>query len=319
MKNIKIAFPVALIILCLLSCRKQIVERIPVLTIEKDISIPSAGDIKFISFPSESVGYAAGDGSFFYKTVNGGNTWQIMEVVDYETDDLCAGIEFFNSEEGLLLLGGKVYQTNDGGVNWTIEGDGDFIGLSSDGIGVIGEHSPISLEIRTSIDNGESFQELVAISDPGDFQFSRVIGAELIVYTDYGRIVNLNSGSLSTAQVANSLALSYPSDFYLFDEYQYLVCENGDIIRNELESNNLRDFGLHKRAYYSVDGSENLIICVGERTISTNLPLGNGKEWNEVLDNEANGFSETFFKIKFTSYRSFYLSGSDGLIYKAKI
>lgn len=60
-----------------------------------DISIPNAGDIKHFTFPSTSVGYAASDSNFIYKTIDGGKTWNTIKINDWLYHSNCKGIVFF--------------------------------------------------------------------------------------------------------------------------------------------------------------------------------------------------------------------------------
>ena len=64
------AYLILAISFLLISCEKKFVEIIPVIEVEKDMSITGGGDIKYFSFPTTNVGYASASTSFIYKTTN---------------------------------------------------------------------------------------------------------------------------------------------------------------------------------------------------------------------------------------------------------
>jgi hypothetical protein len=49
------------------------------------------------------------------------------------------------------------------------------------------------------------------------------------------------------------------------------------------------------------------------------MDIGSEEKWNHVLDVNGNGFTQKFLTIRFSGYRQFYISGENGLIWKATI
>jgi hypothetical protein len=78
-------------------------------------------------------------------------------------------------------------------------------------------------------------------------------------------------------------------------------------------------YRVHSYEYYSIDGYQNFIVCVGEKSLVSNMEGVNEYTWNEVFNTDGNSFSETFYKIRFINSTRCYLSGSNGTIYKIKI
>ncbi|MEO9476520.1 MAG: YCF48-related protein [Cyclobacteriaceae bacterium] len=79
--------------------------------------------IQAVTFISESVGWAVGGNSLVLKTVDGGETWQKVEITLFEEIDYAQDIHFVDSNTGYLcgktIEGeGFVYKTTDGGDTW---------------------------------------------------------------------------------------------------------------------------------------------------------------------------------------------------------
>jgi photosystem II stability/assembly factor-like uncharacterized protein len=105
------------------SCEKKIIEIVPVIQIENDISIKTGKAIKYFSFPSSSVGFAGSDTLIIYKTTNGGDSWEIMNV---GASGKCRGIEFSDNLHGMCLMGTTMFSTVDGGLNWKRKSDCNY-------------------------------------------------------------------------------------------------------------------------------------------------------------------------------------------------
>lgn len=72
-------------------------------------------DLNAVYFADQKRGWVAGDGGFVSRTTDGGLTWTQQRV---ETKDAINDIYFRNKEDGYLLAGNGVFQTEDGGDNW---------------------------------------------------------------------------------------------------------------------------------------------------------------------------------------------------------
>ena len=309
-----------------LSCEKKIVETIPVMVIEKDISISGASDIKYFSFPSPTIGYAASPSNFIYKTIDGGSSWDQVTVV---ANKICNGLEFFDDLNGMCLMGKDVYVTDDGGQTFNIRGSGNFIGMTKDKIGVIGNCGNTTCVISTSVNKGQSFLIKGILNYDITFEYlsSRVVDSKIIIFSETGynypneNTYDISNNSSSSIGFGNLTAEEIPNDIYLSgtNSLGTTVGSDGFLLEDLFGTITSRDFYRHSYPYYSVDGNESLVVCVGERTITSNLDIGNGEKWNYVLDENGNGFSNTFYKIRFTNSNSFYLSGSNGILLKASI
>lgn len=308
--------------LLLSSCKKKIVEIVPVMEVESDLSIAGADAIKYFSFPGSSVGYAASEADFIYKTTNSGNSWTSILVTN---NKICSGLEFFDADKGMCLMDDDLYVTADGGQSWSLMGSGDFIGITDDGVGVVGDCGQTSCAIRTSTDFGQTFllQGTIDYSISFDFLAARIVDSKVVLFPKQGwdfpdenmfDLVTNNSSMISFGSINN---FQTPNDVYLLDGNGTVVGKDGLIIDDNLGSS--WQYSGHSYSYYSIDGDESFAVCVGEKTITTNLDIGNEENWNEVFDVEGNGFTETFYRIRFIDEKTFYISGSNGLLLKARI
>jgi len=72
-------------------------------------------DLNTVYFADSKRGWVAGDGGFVSRTIDAGLTWTQQRV---DTKDAINDIYFRNKEDGYLLAGSSIFQTEDGGQNW---------------------------------------------------------------------------------------------------------------------------------------------------------------------------------------------------------
>lgn len=155
MTNIKAPLPLLMLLAFLFaSCEKKYLEVVPVMQVEQDLSIAGTKDIKYFSFPSEQVGYAAENEAYIFKTTDSGKTWSKLVV---GTRGKCLGLEFFDPQNGICLMGEIVYVPANGGQTWTIRELVQFIGITADGKGITGSCNYLSCSIKASSDKGRTF------------------------------------------------------------------------------------------------------------------------------------------------------------------
>ena len=316
--------------LLMTSCKKKVIEIIAVIELVKDMSISGADDIKYFDFPTEQIGFAASETSFLYKTTNGGSSWLEVPVEGGGSTKVCKGLIFFNENDGLCLMNSHLFRTSDGGDNWSLSQTSvKFLEKSESDLAVIGKcgSSSFSIDVFTSSNFGASFsligdiQPFNSLNACNDFQFSSCHNNQLMLHFDeedalYG--INLADASNFTVVLDDLNAFEAPRDFYINENFGVLVGELGTIQTDYSSSWYVRKYYGHTYAYNTVDGYGDLVICAGENTISTNLPI-NENEWNEVFSEDGNGFKTTFYKVAFSNASNFYISGANGLIQKFKI
>lgn len=72
-------------------------------------------ELRAISFISNNIGWAVGQGQEILKTNDGGYTWEVISSFYNSKLD----VHFFNQNDGIILASSKMFLTNDGGLNWT--------------------------------------------------------------------------------------------------------------------------------------------------------------------------------------------------------
>jgi photosystem II stability/assembly factor-like uncharacterized protein len=79
-------------------------------------NIDSGKDLNAVYFADSKRGWVAGDDGFVSRTVDGGVTWEQQTVA---TKDAVNDIYFRNKDNGYLLAGNSIFQTEDGGQTWS--------------------------------------------------------------------------------------------------------------------------------------------------------------------------------------------------------
>ena len=305
------------------SCKKKIIEKIAVIEYE-NISLSDGGDVKAFSFPSLSVGYAAGNS--LYKTTDGGRSW-----VKLNFSGTVKSIEFVDENIGFCTAEGILYKTINGGQSWTMNISADYVAKSLNGLIVIAEETTFISNIKVSNNNGNTFNTAQTLSLDGHLSGLRVFGDIAYINDDASylndiiRGVNLADSNKIVRLNTKANAEENPNDVYYKNGAGAVVGGKG-LISNSSGSGNPYYIATFSRSYYghtytynSIDGYNNLMIAVGYHTIASNIDLNNKEAWNEVFDKDRNGFEQTFFRVRFFNSNTFFISGNNGLIWKAKI
>ena len=291
------------------------------MSIEKDMSIATTAAIKHFSFPTEKVGYAASDTNFIYKTIDAGSTW---DTISFPTNRSCNGIEFFDENSGMCLTGRNLYTTVDGGLTWNEIGNGSFIDITNEGIGVIVLKSTYNCEIMTLSEDMQSLTSVGSVTFHHDLVSFRVNQSKAYLFSKesnhHDEIIefDLDTKSNNKLQLQGVTYSDDPADIFINDEEEVIVGTSGVVMRR-ITSYYDRAYHRHNYDYLSVDGYKGFVVAVGAKTICSNLDLQNEYQWNEVFSSDGNGFDQTFYRIRFFNSPSFVISGSNGLLIRARI
>jgi photosystem II stability/assembly factor-like uncharacterized protein len=82
-------------------------------------------NLRGLSMVNDKIAWASGTHGTFLRTVDGGTTWVVGHVPGAESLDF-RDVEAFGADEAYLLAAGpgeqsRIYKTNDGGKNWTLQ------------------------------------------------------------------------------------------------------------------------------------------------------------------------------------------------------
>lgn len=179
--------------------------------------LPDAGTmdgIEAVSFPTTDIGYIAGWNNYIAKTIDGGDTWDELDVGSevYFFMDL----EFWDEDHGVAVgYGGEVYVTDDGGSSWTpatgINQDiQDIDYATSEILYAVGGDEKIS----KSIDGGYSWSEIYS----GTFQFY-LIGVDFL--GDFG-VVGGEDGKIMSTQNGGDSWSTFATGYHNFQGVQVI-------------------------------------------------------------------------------------------------
>lgn len=306
-----------------ISCKQKIIGVVPVIEVEKDLSIPGAGDIKYLIFLSDQIRYAASDSNVIYKTTDEGDSWTSKSI---GISGQINGLEFYDESNGLCLVENSLYETDDGGDTWSFNTSADLLGMVDGGIVVIGDCGFASCEIFTSNNTGNSFTSIGDVTMDDEFVNAVFENSQVYTFSSdvsyYDRVYGMDISTKQELKISfdNIFYDELPNDIYFDDDSGGVIVAPNGLIMNDGYFGYSREHYGHTYTFYSVDGYEDLTVCVGEKTIVSNIDTGDDEiEWKDVFDENGNGFDQTFYSIKFIDESTFYLSGSDGLLWRVKI
>lgn len=89
-------------------------------------TLTTSNNLYSVCFPSGSVGFTVGDSGTVYKTVNGANSWNLINtgsVTNFRS------VSFVNDTIGFICGGDEVLKTTDGGITWVSQTINDGTGF----------------------------------------------------------------------------------------------------------------------------------------------------------------------------------------------
>ncbi|MDR6969278.1 photosystem II stability/assembly factor-like uncharacterized protein [Flavobacterium arsenatis] len=146
-----------------------------------------------IQFLSSTVGYAR-DGSSIYKTIDAGDTWDVI----FTGNDSIDALQFVDENTGFLSGSSLSFQmTTDGGQTWQVNPFYAFskIGFASPEIGYGFDNGN---NIHKTEDGGATWEMLWNIPGVHGFAF---VGSSAYLYGTYGKILRTASGVLSSGHI----------------------------------------------------------------------------------------------------------------------
>ena len=224
-------------------------------TLEKVSAIEENVNLDDIQMLNDEVGYLLagnnkGGYAEVYKTVDGGHTWQDLNLIERE---IPYGLFFLNEKEGWISYfanQGNILKTIDGGKTWaSITFDNlnghlrDFAQNSKGAIFAMLSGLNVNPSIIKSVDQGKSW-ELFYEEEPVDFSIFR-------------------------------------SGFHLTEQYIYLTTQSGALIKLDFEGNQIAKMPLPIDLLWDVNilDDENFILVGNEEAVKSN---NGGQDWEEI-------------------------------------
>lgn len=289
---------------------------------------PFQSDLVSVYFTSEEKGFIGGDGGVFAFTTDGGQSWIKHSL---NTEENVNEIYFRNDENGYLLVGKRIYITNDGGKSWRekkVLNPNEFSGLTPEflsirfsgkkrgwivgGVANADEEIVDSLVLQT-LDSGETWTRVSVPSNKMElFHLDFVNDDHGWIVGDGGLILRTQDGGLSwSAQNSGTKASLFNVDFrdkndgiIVGGEGTILRTENGgqtwEKIRSEATKSLLRvNFNDDKRGW---------IVGVGGMILRTD---DRGKTWTR----QTTQFTDSLYGLH-TDKRGGWAVGKKGIILK---
>ena len=160
----------------------------------------NSGDLYSVFFPSDLIGYAVGDS--FFKTTDGGNTWNFQ---NNPNSSLFYSVHFTDNNTGYAVGGdgfttGMIVKTTDGGTNWGLSLSGTYtfssVNFQSAITGyVCGQGGKIyKYSLSSGIKNYNEINSLTVYPNPGNGNFNLSIenfnkSAKIFVLDVFGNVM----------------------------------------------------------------------------------------------------------------------------------
>tara|TARA_B100000809_G_C15120256_1_gene524014 strand:- start:92 stop:2716 length:2625 start_codon:yes stop_codon:yes gene_type:complete len=204
----------------------------------RDVNVNDYYFLEAINFINDTMGFIVGrNGSYIYKTTDGGNNWVSTSLVPSNTNEIL----FLNDQEGLILTSNNIYRTIDQGLNWSvvnITGSilGNFYGASFiDSLAgyTVGEAG----QIAKTLDGGQNWNILsynAGVDLKGvwrlnlDTAFAIGDNGVIVQTTDGINWANINSG---TTKNLNNIG-------YFNDSTAIIIGDSGTILKSIDGGNN---------------------------------------------------------------------------------
>lgn len=301
-----------------------------------DRSIPTDYNIVEFNVVSENICFAIGqkDDAFkLFKTLNGGQSWQEMSSPGFTSvwDLVIQSIVFFDANNGVIVLDNRAFRTYNGGASWSTVGvstpsdySNDFIYagkteanelilVESNGNSWIPndifKSSPSSTQYTTlaTFDHDGSRHDYGHYSNGKFFYLMR----DFNIWDDKVYVFDIATGQIDTIDVPGVA----PMDAMFADGRILFARKLGKLNFNDWSSDvwNVDFYNFHNEDYYSIEHIDDYFVAVANGSISSNY---NGV-WEEVINTDGTGHTEQFFKIQKIDNSNFYISGENGLFFKA--
>lgn len=208
----------------------------------------TSGDLLSVFFTSSEKGFVGGDNGYFAFTNDGGINWTKQSL---NTNDSVNEIYFRNNDNGYLLVGKRIFITNDGGKSWRetrVMSGAEFSGRTPEFLSIrfsdkkrgwiVGsinnkEDEVVDSLVLHTVDSGESWQRITVPSDKQELYAVDFIDETGWIVGDEGLILKTeDDGQTWTRQNAGTNVRLFNVDFR-DKKFGIAVGSKGTILRTE--------------------------------------------------------------------------------------
>lgn len=247
----------------------------------------TSGDLVSVFFTSSERGFIGGDGGYFAFTKDSGVSWTRMPL---NTSENVNEIYFRNDDNGYLLVGKRIYISNDGGKSWRetrILNMGDFPGKTID---------------FTTIRFADKRRGWIvgSISNKDD----EVVDSFVLHTVDSGEIWQKVSVPTEKKEL-------YGIDF--MDDIGWIVGDEGLILKTEDDGKTwAKQNAGTKVSLYNVDFRDKKFgVAVGSKGTILRTENG-GQSWETIKS----GATKALLRVNFVNDKTGWIVGNDGMILK---
>jgi len=183
--------------------------------------IPTAMDIKAISFPSIDTGYIS-DGIYVFKTTDAGENWQKLDIYFTTFATTLYDLEFIDTNKGFILSYNRIYTTSDGGRTWSYQMLDPYYNKLYFRTDLVGYIYGVSDRMLKTEDGGVSWSPVIGNSD--DFTISDLefvndsIGYAVTLYSYTRSLRKTTDGGLHWSEPITGFNFSLTSISILSEE-----------------------------------------------------------------------------------------------------
>jgi len=228
-------------------------------------------------FPTNTTGYIIYSSNRIIKTIDGGETWNVLTNVPQSTDPYQKLMSFSDPDHGYIVIDRLLYKTSDGGANWTpvpLNTFASAICAVSEDVALISDGYQTS---RTA-DGGDSWTQVwYSRSDA----IHSVAPDTTLFLSPYGIVSKSTDGGNSVVQMYHS---DFPISWQKMDSFGQFVCAIGQDFSiltsrdggSNWKVNNIRpQHGAFKSIHFT-DENSGLIISEDAGILRTR---DNAKSW----------------------------------------
>jgi len=198
--------------------------------------LPQGNDLYAAWFTDENIGYAVGEVGTVMKTINGGDSWDIQNLIDIRKFVRLVEVCFTDPDTGFALdHNGFIFRTTDAGVSWDTIHD-EYYAYQNDLFFTNPDHGVVSCDygqILTTFDGGETWERQYHYAEKPltGVHFPTEDTGYIAGY--YGVILKTTNGGIAWDEIHYD-TLSFLNDIYFISPSRGMAAGySGEVLQTE--------------------------------------------------------------------------------------